>query len=880
MLEMLFSISSDAMLAFDGSGKILLVNQPACEMFGYLPDELIGQMLEKLLPQRYVKTYISFFEDFLNNELPKIQLDGSRNVAALHKDGYEVLVEASIGKGLLDQKPILIASIKNVTRERHTEELIRSLSVFPNDNPNPVFRIGKDGGLIYSNLSGQQLLRKIGILESGQIPQQWVELANQVFRKKTQVLATVWHEEKILSCAFAPSSKNESVNLYVLDVTEYEAEKNRLALSDEILRSIGNMVLVADSSAEIIYVSPSVRNIIGYEPEELMGAGWWELERISGGNVEAEKAYIRKAAAGEAYVDGTPYEHRVRHKDGSWRWLMLADTKGPRDLIIGIGTDITNIKKAEEDLQEQRDFAQTLTSQMGQGLTVVDENGRFTFVNPFAARLFGRDMGELIGMTPLDITFPDDHERVKQALSQRKAGEVSTFEVRLKSKTDEEVYALVTGVPRIINGKYTGAITVITDLTERRRVETMLRSYADAIEKSNIELAEARDRALEASYLKSAFLATMSHEIRTPMNAILGMTELLLDTNLDSEQREFVETVASSSNSLLAILNDILDFSKIEAGKLSIIPSVFNPVGMTKEVIKLFQTQAQAKNIALSMMATSAIPELLFGDAGRIRQILGNFISNAIKFTENNGRVFINVSGTYISDDTLMTTFTVQDNGIGISEAMRSKLFEPFTQADASNTRKHGGTGLGLAISRRLVDLMHGEIGFESFEGIGSTFWFSLPLHKKNLKKNDPVKDAAKNQAKYKSYSDRKAVLLVEDNLINRDLFTLQLREFALSVKQAGNGREAVELLKMDPDAFSLVLMDLHMPEMDGFTATRMIRLNEKDTDRRIPIIALTADAMVNSRDACLQAGMDDFVSKPITLAGLNKLFLKWFKDN
>lgn len=879
MLELLFSISSDAMLAFDETGEILLVNQAAVDMFGYSFDELVGRKLEKLLPSRYVKNYIGFFENFLDGELKNIQLSNSRQVAALHKDGYEILVEASIGKGLLEQKYILIASIKNVTRERHAGELIRSLALFPNENPNPVFRIGKDGGLIYSNPSGRQLLKDIGVAEAGQLPNQWIGLADQAFRKSTQVLATVRHDKKILSCAFAPSGEEEVVNLYAIDVTEKETEKNRLALSDEILRSIGNLVLVTNSSAEIIYVSPSVENILGYSPDELLGDGWWELERISGGDVQMEKEYICKAAAGVVYADGRPYEHRVRHKNGSWRWLMLADTKGPRDLLIGIGTDITAIKKVEEDLQEQRDFAQTLTSQMGQGLTVVDEDGRFTFVNPFAAKMFGRDPAELIGMTPLDITFPEDREMMKEALSRRNAGEISTFEARLRGEYNNEVYALITGVPRMVNGKYSGVITVITDLTERRGVETMLRNYADAIEKSNIELADARDRALEASYLKSAFLATMSHEIRTPMNAILGMTELLLDTKLDHEQRDFAETLASSTNSLLAILNDILDFSKIEAGKLSIMPGVFNPVEMTKDVIKLFHTQAQAKNIALSMMATSAIPELLFGDAGRIRQILGNFISNAIKFTESNGRVFINISGTHISDSTLMTTFTVQDNGIGIPDVVRPKLFEPFTQADVSNTRRHGGTGLGLAISRRLVDLMHGEIGFESFEGTGSTFWFSLPLDKNIHRKKKSVAASLQHQEKYKNYSNRKAILIVEDNLVNRDLFTLQLQEFDLMVRKAENGREAVELLQMEPDAFSLVLMDLHMPEMDGFTATRIIRQREAGTDRHIPIIAITADAMVSSRDACIKAGMDDFVSKPVTLAGLNTLFLKWFKD-
>ncbi|HMV95033.1 MAG TPA: PAS domain S-box protein [Anaerolineales bacterium] len=878
MLDLFFSVAMDALIAFDESGRVIRANQFAAEMFGYSMDEFQTMTVENLLPKKNAKNRKDLVLLLLNTNVENRKIVKSHRVWVLHKSGYEFLVMASIGKGSLNDQPVSLISLRDSLIDGQEENLTDLPITDARENPNAEIRIGRDGRILFANKSGKRLLRRSGMVVTGQVPSEWVGFFEQALKRKTHIQRVIQHGRRLYSCHFNPTPEMGYVTLYALDITEYEAEKNRLALSDEILRSIGNLVLVANSNAEVVYISPSVKEILGYEPEELIGNGWWELERISGGDVMAERDYISKAAAGLRQVDDKPYEHRVRHKNGDWRWLMLADRKGPRDLLIGIGTDVTESKKTGGELQNQRDFAQTLTTQMGQGLTVIDEEGHFTFANPYSAKILGYETEQLAGLTAFDVTFPEDHELVKTVLSKRNVGEVTTLEIRLRGRNGDEVYALVTSVPHVVDGQFAGTINVITDLTERRHMENLLRDYATAIEKSNIDLADARDRALEASYLKSSFLATMSHEIRTPMNAIMGMTEMLLSTDLNDEQREFAQTIDSSTQGLLAILNDILDFSKIEAGKLSIIPSVFNPVEMTRDLIKLFQPRAQEKNITLSMMATASIPETLVGDGGRIRQILGNFVSNAIKFTEKNGCVFINISGTSINQNTLMTTFTVQDNGIGVSDMMRSKLFEPFTQADGSNTRKHGGTGLGLAISRRLVDLMHGEIGFESFEGTGSTFWFSLPLYTTAPKDQEETEFSSRGmQKKYLNYSSRKPILIVEDNLVNRDLFTLQLQEFDLTIKQAGNGREAVELLQIHPDDFSLVLMDVHMPEMDGFTATRLIRKSEAGTGRHIPIVAITADAMVSSKKLCLEAGMDDFLTKPVTLANLDKLFRKWF---
>ena len=539
-----------------------------------------------------------------------------------------------------------------------------------------------------------------------------------------------------------------------------------------------------------------------------------------------------------------------------------------REVEAQLVETVLKLEHSHEELRVTHDqataaktYMDCIMKSMGDSLLVVDSHMRIASVNRATLRMLGYEESELIGQPP-GVVLGNDVVNASLVNDLVKEGFVNQVETTYQAKDSRQIPVSFSGsILQDPQGVFQGMVYVAQDISTRREDEAKMQQAAQDLEKTNLELAEARDQALEASKVKAEFLASMSHEIRTPMNGVIGMTGLLLDTGLTADQRDLAETVKHSGELLLTLINDILDFSKIEAGRLDLETIDFDLRVLTEEVSELLAERAQARGLELIAVVFADVPTAVKGDPGRVRQILTNLVGNAIKFTPQ-GEVSVQVTKEHESEHEVVVRFNVTDTGIGLSSAQQERLFQAFTQADSSISREYGGTGLGLAICKQLTEMMGGHIGVSSTPGTGSTFWFTVQLEKQPIDR----------QALVNPCEDLKGlhVCVIDDNPTSRMLLTHYLEVWGMRSRTANDGQGALDTLRQaaeEGDPFDLALIDRHMPGMDGMELGAAIK-NEPNLSRA-RLVLLTDVAQRGEARMAKSSGFDAYLTKPIQFAPL-----------
>jgi len=690
-------------------------------------------------------------------------------------------------------------------------------------------KLGAQDFLVKGNIKGKELSRSINYsIERFKLLRDLAENAKNLEKKTKDLL----NEQLKLS---------EAQQLSHIGSWEWDIEQNKIIWSDELYRIFG-----------LIPHNPNI-----------------SYEKIFEMIHPADREFVQRKVA-EAKIKHEPlsFNFRIVLSDKSIktvraRFKIIVNEEGNARKIMGTIQDITDDMHKEE--LEKLVLAAT---QSYNAVIIFDKNQKIEWVNDGFTRLTGYSMDDLKEKSISILRGTNGRQITQQKNileSILKEKKPVTFENKNYTKEGKGYWVITTATPIIgKNGEVERVIAIETDISLRKQIEEELleankiaEQSLNKVNRTLEELTKAKKELEESMKVKEQFMANMSHEIRTPMNSVIGFTDLLLKTPLIPEQKQYIDAVKTSGKNLLVIINDILDFSKLESGKLKFEQINFRLSEVISMITELMLPKSSEKNIRLSTKIDQRVPDNLIGDPTRLNQILLNLVGNGVKFT-NHGEVKISVEVLSETDDTVELKFSITDTGIGIPEDKLNSLFKAFTQVSNEATRKYGGTGLGLAIAKQLVELQGGTIAVQSKVDVGSTFSFILKF-KKN---NNPVVEGEKNIEK----ADRKeleglSVLLVEDNLLNQMLAKKVLSDWKLKVEVAENGIIAID--KLNKNNYDFILMDIQMPEMDGYEATQHIRKNLLPPKNETPIIAMTAHALTGEAEKCINAGMNDYISKP-----------------
>ena len=868
----LVETTSDWFWEVDKNGVYTYASPQIYNVLGYKPKEVLGKTLFDLMPMDEAKRIADIFGAIAASQQPFTCLE----TTCLHKDGHRVVLETS-GVPIFNPDGTWVGYLgvdRDVTKRQQVEAALRQktleLEVLLHSIPALVYYKDRHHKYIAANQSYADITQ----IPVAEIPgktdfELWpAEVAESYITGDEEVMASgqpkLNFEEPITSAdgslGWVASSNipycdtnGEVIGMVgiAIDITERKQAELALKESQRKLTTLINSlpgIVFSGAIDSMQYLSEGCFNLTGYKSEELLGNGVFSYSSIV--HPEDLPKVLNTIETVIAQKQTYVLEYRIRTKSGEEKWFWekgsgVFDSNSQLICLEGFISDITERKRVEEALSKSEVRNQALLDAIPDLMIRMTRDGTYLDFRPakdFATLMTSSDMRgkNVYKVMPLDIAQQRMHY-VEQALSTGNT-QVYEFQIPLKNSIQyEEARIVVCGEDEVL--------AIIRDITERKQAE--------------IELQQAKETAEAANRTKSEFLANMSHEIRTPMNGVIGMTGLLLDTELNPQQRDFVETIRSSGDALLTIINDILDFSKIESGKLDLETHPLDLQVCIESALDLLAPKAAEKSLELAYLMAMQTPRTFVGDVTRLRQVLVNLLNNAIKFTES-GEVVVSVTAHELDRGEYEIQFAVKDTGIGIPQERMERLFKSFSQVDASTTRQYGGTGLGLAISKRLSEMMGGRMWVESQVGLGSTFYFTIVA--------EAVTQTEQNNYSFQPQLSGKQLLIVDDNATNRKILTLQGQSWGMSTYAVASGAEALDWIHQTK-SFDIAILDMQMPQMDGLTLAAEIR--KQPHCKQLPLVMLTSMGKQQTTFPDRDGNFAAFLNKPVKQSQLYSVLLK-----